>query len=315
MTSATFADILLLTLSAMAVLSLLSLIGEGLRARVGPGRHDPRVETFITRVHSWWGMVVLFALALLAGRTGVLLLFAFAAFAALREFITYSSKARGDHIALALAFFVVLPVQFVLVGAALPGLFGIFVPVYAFLLLPVVSVLRNDAHRFLMRVAETQWGLMICVYCISHVPALLTLDLPMEAGRAVLLIAFLIVVVQVGDLMDFILGRAFGRHRIAPALSAKTWEGAALGIGCAAALGGAIHWITPFGPAGAIAMAAVASATGMCGNLVLSAIKRDRGLRDWSHLIPGHGGLLDQLDSVIFAAPIFYHLTRSFWAL
>ena len=195
-------------------------------------------------------------------------------------------------------------------GLGWQAVYTVFIPVYAFLLLPVVSALRGDASGFLVRVAETQWGLMITVFCASHVPALLNLGFPdYPADRGLLLIAFLVMVVQFGDLLDFYFGRRLGRTRIVPGLSPKTWEGASLGVASAALIGGALAWLTPFPVWGAMAMAAVASATGQAGNLVIAAIKRDRGVRDWSHLIPGQGGFVDQMDSVMFAAPVFYHLT------
>ena len=302
-------DIGLLLLGAIGILVPLTILGEVVATR-SPG---PVVETYRTRVHSWWAMVILFALALLAGRTGVLLLFAFAAFAALREFLTFAVKSQADHLSLALGFYVVLPLQFLFIGLGWTGLFTVFIPVYAFLILPMVSALRGGPQRFLIRVAETQWGLMICVYCASHVPALMTLDIPGIGSRGVLLIAFLILVVQLGDLLDFYFGRRLGRRKIAPGLSPKTWEGMALGVGSAALLGAAFAWLTPFGILGAALMAALASVTGMFGSLVLTAIKRDKGVRDWSHLIPGQGGFLDQLDSVLFAAPMFYHVAHLVW--
>lgn len=306
-------DLVLLAFGVCGVLVALTLLGEALRSRLGPGNH-PVVETYMTRVRSWWAMVILLSLALISGQVGVLILFAFVSFAALREFLTLTAKSQADHNALALAFFVVLPGQYVFIGMDWPDLFGIFVPVYAFLLLPVVSALRADPNRFLIRVAETQWGLMICVYCASLLPALMTLDIAGYGDRSVLLIAFLVLVVQFGDLLEYYFGRRIGRRRIAPGLSPKTWEGMACGVLAAALIGGLLHWITPFGVFGAMAMAAIASLTGMFGNIVFAAIRRDKGVKDWSHLIPGQGGIMDQLDSVAFAAPIFYHLTRLVWA-
>lgn len=314
MSEQTTLDILVLAFAVLALLSALTLLGEILRARLPHGRTDPVVETFMTRVHSWWAMVILLSLAVLSGRVGILLLFAFASFAALREFLTYAYKRRADHLSLALAAFVILPLQYLFVGLGWTALFTVFIPVYAFLLLPILSALRGDPQRFLVRVAETQWGLMICVFCISHVPALLTFEMPEGAeDRSILLIVFLAMVVQLGDLFDYFVGRRFGRQRIAPGLSPKTLEGMAAGIAAAALVGAGLSWITPFGPMGAAAMAALASAAGMFGSLVFAAIKRDKGVKDWSHLIPGQGGFLDQLDSVIFAAPVFYHVTLLVW--
>jgi phosphatidate cytidylyltransferase len=303
-------DIIWLSLGAFAILVGLTFFGEVLRARQDPNTQNPVLETFLTRVQSWWGMVILIGLAMLTGKIGVTVLFAFASFAALREFLTLTTKAQADHLSLALAFFVIMPLQYFFVAMEWSGLYAIFIPVYAFLLLPIVSALRGNANRFLIRVAETQWGLMITVYCVSHVPALMNLNIAGQGDRAILLVTFLVMVVQLGDLLEYFFGRRFGRTKIAAGLSPKTWEGVACGVISAMLIGGLLSWITPFGLWGAMAMAGIASLTGMFGNIVVTAIKRDRGVKDWSHLIPGQGGFVDQLDSVIFAAPIFYHLTK-----
>jgi phosphatidate cytidylyltransferase len=313
MTSTT-SDLILLTLGGIGILVALTLFGEFLRSRQMPGTPNPVLETYMTRVESWWGMVILISLALLSGRLGIVVLFMFASFAALREFLTLTTKARADHMSLALAFFAVLPLQYLFVWCGWDGLYSIFIPIYAFLLLPIVSALRGNSDRFLIRVAETQWGLMITVFCVSHVPALITIDIAGYGDRAVLLIAFLVIVVQLGDLLEYFFGRRIGRRKIAPGLSPKTVEGMACGVVSAMLIGGLLAWITPFGIFGAMLMAGIASLFGMFGNLVFAAIKRDRGVKDWSHLIPGQGGFVDQLDSVVFAAPIFYHLTVFFWA-
>lgn len=309
--SSTDGDILLLALIAGGILLALTVVSEMLRARMGA---HPVVQTFTTRVESWWAMVILFSLALLIGPLGIVVLVGLAAFAALREYTTYSHSDQADHLALAIGFYLVLPAQFFFVYMDWPGLFTVFIPVYVFLLLPVVSVLRGHTTGFLARVTKMQWGLMICVYALSHLPALMWLHVGGQEDRLVLLIAFLVVVVQSADLVDFFLGRRFGRRRIVPGLSPRTWEGAVLSLIFAACLGLALSWITPFSPLAAAGMAVVASATGTCGALVLTAIKRDAGVKDWSHLIPGQGGFLDQLDSVIFAAPVFFHLTLLGWS-
>ena len=305
-------DILLLSIGVITLMVALTLVGEYLRGRLPVGETNPVVETFMQRVNSWWAIVVLLALAALLGEIALLLLFAFASFAALREFLTFSYKRKADHLSLALGFFVILPLQYLSVGLGWTGLFAVFIPVYAFLLLPIVSALRGDSSRFLVRVAETQWALMICIFCISHIPALLTFE--MAGDRSVLLILFFVMVVQFGDLIEYYAGRRIGRRRIAPGLSPKTVQGMVCGVLGAGIIGGLLAWITPFGVIGAAGMAALASVTGMFGSLVFAAIKRDKGVKDWSHLIPGQGGFLDQLDSVIFAAPVFYHVSHLIWA-
>jgi len=313
-TDTTMADLMLLVFGSCGIMVALTMLGEFLRFRAGPDGPDTVVETFNTRVTSWWAIVILVGLALLAGRTGVMILFMFASFSALREFLTLTTKAQADHMSLALAFFAVLPLQYLFIWLNWQAMFTLLIPVYAFLLLPIVSALRGDSNRYLIRVAETQWGLMISVFCLSHVPALMSLSIDGYVGRSVLLVAFLVMVVQFGDLLEYFFGRRIGKTKVAPGLSPKTWEGIACGVGCAALIGGLLSWITPFGVLGAMGMAAVTSFVGMLGNLVFAAIKRDRGVKDWSHLIPGQGGFVDQLDSVIFAAPIFYHLTAWGWA-
>jgi len=311
--NSTTSDILLLAVVSFGILIMLTVLGEILRARQPVHEPNPVLDTYMTRTQSWWGMVAFIGVALLLGKPGIMTLFAFASFAALREFLTMTTKAKADHLSLALAFFVVLPLQYVFVGFGWTGLFTVFIPVYAFLLLPMVSALRGNPSRFLIRVAETQWALMIAVFCLSHVPALMSLEIVDYGDRTVLLIAFLVMVVQFGDLLDFFFGRRIGRRKIAPGLSPKTWEGMICGVLSAMIIGAMLNWITPFGLIGAALMAGVASLVGMFGNIVIAAIKRDRGVKDWSHLIPGQGGFVDQMDSVIFAAPIFYQLTKYFY--
>lgn len=315
--SGTAGGVALLALAVLGVLVALTAAGEALRARVPPGRSVPGVETFNARVRSWWTMAVLLGLALLLGRAGAVVLFAVAAFAALREFATYTAKSREDHGMLATAFFVVLPLQFLWVALGAQGLFTVFVPVHVFLLLPLIAVLMGAPQRFLTRVAETQWALMVCVYCASHVPALLTLGLRGPGGEAagglVLLIPFLVIAVQGGEIAATAAERRRRGRAIAPDLSPRTWEAAGTGVLAAAGLGLLLAWLTPFGPGGAALMAGAAAAAGLGGTLVLAAIKRERGVRDWSHMIPGQGGVLDQAGGVLFAAPLFYHLAAWGW--
>jgi phosphatidate cytidylyltransferase len=299
-----------------AILTFASLVGWLLQVRyAGRGHHDhPGIANLNARIKAWWVIVGLIGIALLFGRGGVIVLFAVVSFFALREFITLTPTRRGDHIALAVAFFLVLPEQYALVAMDWYGMFSIFIPVYVFLLLPIISALSEDTTHFLERGAKIQWGLMICVYCISHVPALLMLDIPGYQGRNALLICYLVLVVQMSDVLQYVWGKLFGRRRVAPQLSpSKTIAGFVGGVLSASLLGAAMWWITPFTMWQAAAMALVIALMGFLGGLVMSAIKRDRGVKDWGVMIEGHGGMLDRLDSVCFAAPIFFHLTRYYF--
>jgi phosphatidate cytidylyltransferase len=309
-------DLMTLVAGIFGVLIVASVIGYILQQRLSPNGSNAAVENLNARIKAWWVMVILIGIAFIAGRIGVLILFGFCSFAALREFVTLINTRRADHWALAAAFFVVVPIQYFLLWAEQYGIFSIFIPVYAFLLMPIISVLRGDTERFLVRIAEVQWALMICVFCASHVPALLTLKIPGYEGRNVLLIAFLVIVVQLSDVLQYVWGKLFGRTKIAPRPSpSKTVEGFVGGIISATLIGTGLWWITPFAPLQAGLLALVITLMGFFGGLVMSAIKRDRGVKDWGHLIEGHGGLIDRLDSVVFSAPIFFHLTRYWWSL
>lgn len=292
------------------VLVLATVIGQVLARRV-QGDPSPVIDNLNARINAWWVMVILMGIAFMGGKTGVVILFGFCSFAALREFITLTNTQRHDHWALVAAFFVVVPVQYALIWYGWYGLYSIFIPVYAFLLMPILAAFRGTTENFLVRVAETQWALMICVFCASHVPALLTLQIPEFEGRQVLLIAYLVVVVQISDVLQYVWGKLYGKTPVARNLSpSKTVEGAVGGILSATAIGAALWWLTPFTPMESAGLAFVSALMGFLGGLVLSAIKRDRGVKDWGHLIAGHGGFIDRLDSVLFAAPVFFHLVR-----
>jgi phosphatidate cytidylyltransferase len=309
-------DLITLLSGIGALLVVASLIGYVLQWRYSPQGDNGVIENLNQRIRSWWIMVALMALAFLGGKTGVVILFAFASFSALREFVTLVNARRADHWALAVAFFVVVPVQYYFIWIEYYGMYSIFIPVYAFLLLPILATLRGDSQGFLVRVAEVQWALMICVFCVSHVPALLSLDIPGYEGRNVLLIAFLIVVVQLSDVLQYVWGKLLGRRKIAPSLSpSKTAEGFVGGVASATLVGAGLAWMTPFGVLASAGLALMIALLGFLGGLVMSAIKRDRGIKDWGHLIEGHGGFIDRLDSVVFSAPIFFHVVRYFWSV
>lgn len=297
------------------VLTIATAVGMLLKRFVARGSESAAIDNLNARLRAWWVMVVAAAGAFAIGRGGVILLFAFASFAALREFITLTYTRRADHTALALCFFVILPAQYWLVWIGWYGLYAIFIPVYAFLILPITAALAQDSTRFLERTAKVQWGLMICVFCISHVPALLTLDIPgFGSVRLPLLIVFLALIVESSDVLQYLWGKLLGRRPVAPRLSpSKTLEGLVGGVASATLLGALLYRITPFAPWQAALMSLIVCLMGFLGGLVMSAIKRDRGVKDWGRMIEGHGGMLDRLDSLCFAAPIFFHLTRYFW--
>lgn len=298
-----------------AVLAFASLVGWALKVRVAKGGAHSVIDNLNARVRAWWLLVAVLSVALLGGKTGVTVLFAFASFVAFREYATLAPTRRGDHGVLLLAFFVVTPFQYFLVWLDWYGFYSIFIPVYCFLVLPTIAALRGDVPAFMQRTATLQWGLMLCVYTISHVPALLTLRIPGYEDRNALLLVFLLLIVQSSDVLQYVWGKLFGRVKIAPQVSpSKTLAGLLGGIACTTALGAALWWATPFTPLQAAAISLIVALMGFLGGLVMSAIKRDRGVKDWGTMIEGHGGMLDRLDSVCFSAPVFFHIVRYWWS-
>jgi phosphatidate cytidylyltransferase len=292
----------------------MSLIGWVLKRLIAKGLPHSTIDNLIERVNAWWVMIGVVGIALYIGNLGLVLLFAFVSFQCLREFLSLAVTRRGDHRALLWAFWFFLPLQYWLVAANWYGLFTILIPVYAFLLLPVSAAISQDTTSFLQRTSVVQWGLMLCVYCLSHVPALLMLEIPDFSGPNSLLIVFLLLVVQFGDVFQYIWGKLLGKTKLAPVISpSKTVEGFIGGILSATLLGALLSLLTPFELWQAALVSLVINLCGFFGGFVLSAVKRDVGVKDWGNLIQGHGGMLDRVDSLTFAAPVFFHILRYWW--
>ncbi|MFP5467315.1 MAG: phosphatidate cytidylyltransferase [Gammaproteobacteria bacterium] len=272
-----------------------------------------RLQDYQQVLRNSWLMALVFWIGWAAGPGVANLLFGLVSFFILREFISLSPTRRGDHRSLVLAFFVVLPLQYVLVWQHRLDLLTVFIPVYAFLILPVVSALGNDPQRFLERSAKLQWGVMVCVYGISHVPALMLLDFPGFVGKSAFMVFFLVVVVQTCMLVQHLVNRRLS-HPVAPQISlAFHWQGLAAGLLAGGATGVLLTGITPFNPGRGLGMALVACAAGSLGHLVMKGIKRDRGVTHWGlgdRAVTGTSGLLDRVDALCFAAPVFFHSVR-----
>ena len=307
-------EMLWLVGGVLAVLVVASAVGFVLHRTVTSDSGRSTAANLNARIRAWWVMCAFLAAALVTGGVGSIVLFGVISFLALREFMTLVSTRPSDHRALIWIFFVLTPLQYLLVGLRWYGLYTILIPVYGFLLIPIRTVLRGDTERFLERTAEVQWGLMVCLYNVSYAPALLTLTLPGYEGQSAKLLLFFVLVVQASDVLQYIWGKCLGKRAIAPTVSPnKTWEGFLGGVGCATVLGALLWWATPYNPWQAGAMSLVITLMGFGGGLVMSAVKRDLGVKDYGALIPGHGGILDRIDSISFAAPVFFHLTRFFF--
>lgn len=281
--------------------------------------HTQKLKEFNGLLRTSWLMSTVFWIGWTLGETVATVLFGLVAFFALREFITLSPTRQGDHRSLVLAFFVVLPVQFALVITRRFDLITVFIPVYVFLAIPVVSALANDPQRFLERNAKLQWGIMVCVYGMSHVPALMLLKFPNYDGKNAFLVFFLVFVVQTCMIVEHLVGRKLQRPPSAPNVSKSfNWSSWLIAVVAGSLLGGLLAGLTPFKPAQAVAMAFIACVSGSLGHLVMKALKRDRGIPNWGNRgvgVTGASGLLDRVDALCFGAPIFFHSVRWYFGL
>ena len=275
---------------------------------------SPVLQNLASRIRAWWGMVIVFGLAILVEPTGTIILFALVSFLALREFITLTPTRPADYKAIAGAFFLVIPINYLLIWVNWYGFYVVFIPVWVLAFIPLLSAIGKDTRHFLQRSSEIQWGILICVYFLSYVPALLILDFPDYAGTPSKLLLFFVIVAQASEVLQYVWGKLTGQRRIVPELSpSKTWEGFIGGVACATLIGTALYWATPFKWWQAGVLAFMICLFGFWGGLVMSAIKRDRGVKDYGHALGGHGGILDRVDSLCFSAPIFFHLVRFYF--
>ncbi len=307
-------ELLLAIAGVAALLVTATIVGLLLKLRARDEKSRATVANLNARIRAWWVMSAVLLLSFVAGSIGTLLLFGLLSFLALREYITLTPTRRGDHRTLFWSFFIITPLQYYLIGIGWYGFYSILIPVFAFVFVPTRIALAGDTERFLERAAKIQWGLMVCAYCVSYAPALLTLDIPGYEGQNFKLLFYLLFVDQISDVLQYVWGKLLGRHAIAPSVSPnKTWEGFIGGVASATLLGSALFWLTPFSPLESLGMSLAIALMGFFGGLTMSAIKRDRGIKDYGSVIEGHGGILDRIDSLCFAAPVFFHLTRYFF--
>ncbi|HEX7439083.1 MAG TPA: phosphatidate cytidylyltransferase [Caldimonas sp.] len=308
----------LLFVTLFGVLALVTLVAFSRSLRERDEIQQALVDRFWRDVRAVWAGAVLFWIAWASGALVSTLVFGVLSFLALREFVTLTHTRRGDHRSLLLAFFIVLPAQYVLVATRLFNAFTVFIPVYVFLAIPVISAFGNDPKRFLERTAKIQWGIMVCVYGMSHAPALLLLDLPAYAGRGAFLVLYLVMVVAAAQIAQEVASRKLRRRPVARAISRSfSWRAWSAGLLAAALVGALLYWTTPFKPWAALAMGFVAGGAGTLGEFVMEALKRDAGVRSWSGQpsVTGAVGLLDRAAPLCFAAPVFFHSVRWYFGV
>lgn len=290
-------------------LLLLAQVIVTLLARARPEKDHTELRA---RMRTWWWMAGVFVIAIALSRQAALVLLAFVSFLALKEFFSLIPTRRADRRVIFWAY-LAIPIQFYWVAMAWYGMFIVFIPVYMFLFLPLRMVLIGRTEGFLRSAAQLHWGLMLMVFSLSHAAFLLVLrfkgapaELP-GAGAGLLL--YLVFLTQANDICQYIWGKLLGKRKIVPQVSPnKTWAGflggAATTIVMAALLG---PWLTPLDRTQSLIAGAIITLGGFVGDVNISALKRDLGIKDTSGLLPGHGGILDRVDSLTFTAPLFFH--------
>ena len=266
------------------------------------------------RIASWWVMIALLAAALLLGWFAVTALFAVISFIALREFLSLAHMRPEDRLIM-LAAYLTIPVSYGLIVIDRYGLYLVFTPVYVFMFLPFAMACIGQTRNYLPSAATFHWGLMTCVYNLGFAAFLMRAPAsePLPAGPAGA-VFLLLVATEANDVAQYVWGKLFGRRKIMPKVSPnKTWEGFLGGWATSAAL---IWFLGPvFTPLHGVGLATLALSlpiAGFAGDVTMSAVKRDIGVKDTSALIPGHGGILDRADSLIFTAPLYFHILAYF---
>ncbi|MFN8392475.1 MAG: phosphatidate cytidylyltransferase [Bdellovibrionota bacterium] len=305
-----------LFITVFALLGIASGVGLALRKRPLYQTNPQLVEEIVLRTNAWWVMSVIILLAIALGFYAVTFLFFVVSLLALREYLSLIATRAADHRTLFWSFLIIPPIQYYLVAIEWYGLYSIFIPVYACIFVPLRMTLSRDCTAFLQRAAEIHWGLMLFVYLLSYAPALLTLHIEHYDHSRWVLLFYLVFITEMSDIMQFVSGKLFGRRKIAPEVSPnKTWEGLAGGIGSAMLIGVALSPLTPFTAVQSAVISFVIGIAGFFGGLTMSAIKRDIGVKDFGSLIAGHGGVIDRMDSLCFATPIFFHLLRYYFTV
>lgn len=296
--------------SFVAMASVLGLLVVGTCIRLILAAKNPTTDytELRQRIRSWWWMVGLLFAVLALGHTAAVFFFAFLSFLALKEFLSIVPTRHADRRVIFWAY-LSIPVHYYWVHESWYGMFIIFIPVYVFLFLPMRMVLIGETQGFIKNAALLHWAVMLTVYCISHIAYLLGLESANLDAGSIGLVLFLLFTTQFNDVCQYIWGKMLGRHKIIPKVSPnKTWEGFLGGFATITLVSGWVApFLTPLTMLQGFGAGALISAAGFIGDVVLSSVKRDLHLKDSSQLIPGHGGLLDRMDSLLYTSPLFFH--------
>ena len=262
------------------------------------------------RLRTWWIMVATFSVSMALGRWGSLAFISLISFLALKEYLTLIPTRPIDRPILYLVY-IAIPIQFFWIALNQYRMFIIFIPLFAILVLSVSMVMLGEPHGFLNTIGSVTWGLLITVFSLGHLGFLIVLPTSMNPnGGAVGLLMYLIFLAQISDVMQYIVGKSFGRRKVILRVSkGKTWEGLIGGLSITLILSAVLApWFTPMDHLEGLFAGLLIGITGFFGDVTISALKRDLGVKDAGTLLPGHGGVLDRIDSLILSAPVFFNL-------
>ncbi len=290
----------------IVLIAMGTAIGQWLKTRAKDPLAIDRLNVINSRIRAGWGLILVFAVAVYLGQIALLFLFALASFFSLREFIALTPTRRHDHSILIIAFYIAIPVQYVLIWLNSFNLFTLFIPVYLFLALPVVMALSKDSERFLERVAKVQWGIMLCIFCVSHAPVIATISMTRYHSSGLLVLLYFLIVLYLADLFQ-IMASAIFKGRPTSSNPNKTMKGIIIGSAGALAVGSALFWMTPFRAWQAPLMSLLIIVSGTLGALVMSSVKQSLGAKRLDNTMLLTRGTLDRLEMLFFAAPVFYH--------
>lgn len=311
MTFGVISDELLYVFIGIVIVLITSTVITAVLKRRNPSNTLHEVEL---RIRSWWVMFIIFTIAIVVHSTISLIFLALLCFLALKEYFSLIPFNRAHRLVLFWAY-LAIPIQFLFIYFEQYGMFIIFIPVYMFLLIPIQAIFVGDTKNFLQSIASVQWGMMLMVFGLSHLAYLLVLPGKESSIIGAGLVLFLVVLTQANDVAQFLWGKLLGNRKIVPKVSPnKTWVGFIGGLVTTTILAVILApLLTPFSLLASIVSGLYIALMGFIGDVNISALKRDLAIKDTSSIIPGHGGILDRVDSLTYTAPLFLHFTRFFY--
>lgn len=296
------------SLYAMALVGLILITATLAYLVISQIQRDTDHQELKLRIQSWWWIIGAFFVVLASNTHFALAFIGFLSFLALKEFLSIVPRRQTDRRAI-FWLYLSIPLQYYWVATQWYGMFIIFIPVYIFLFIPIRMVLIGDTKGFIKSAGILNWAVMLCVFSISHLGYLLVLPVKNSEAGAIGLVLYLLFTTQFNDVCQYVWGKLLGKHKIIPKVSPnKTWQGFIGGVFITATLSCFVApALTPLSTLQGAGAGILIAVTGFFGDLVISSVKRDLQIKDTGVMIPGHGGILDRMDSLLYTSPLFFH--------